>query len=73
VAQPSLRRGSVTGFDADTGLGTVDDGATGATYLFHCTQIAGGSRHINPGVAVTFWLAPGRGGRWEAVEVSPLD
>lgn len=72
MSRPTLRHGSVTDFDAQTGLGTVDDAASGATYRFHCTQIVGGSRHIDPGAAVSFSLAPGRGGSWEAVEVSPL-
>lgn len=66
-----MRRGSVAEFDAHSGLGAVRDEDTSTSYRFHCTQIAGGSRHIDPGVAVTYRLVPGRGGSWEAAEVTP--
>jgi len=46
-------RGSVITFDPDAGLGTVraDDGAD---YLFHCVEIADGTRSIDVGAAVEF-------------------
>ena len=39
---------------------------------FHCTAIADGSRSIPVGVDVVFVVVPGRSGRWEAAEVSPV-
>ena len=62
-------KGRVTSFDETVGLGEVDDG--GRRYLFHCTQIADGTRTIPVGTAVTFGTAPGRLGQWEAVDLRP--
>ena len=47
--------GSVVAFDASVGLGEVerDDGIR---FLFHCIEIADGSRSIDTGTAVTFGL-----------------
>ena len=46
-------RGAVVAFDGDVGLGTVrtDDGVE---YLFHCVEIADGTRHIEIGAPVEF-------------------
>jgi cold shock CspA family protein len=46
-------RGSVVAFDPDAGIGTVraDDGAD---YLFHCVEIADGTRTIDVGAPVEF-------------------
>jgi cold shock CspA family protein len=62
-------RGTVTEFDERRGLGTVraDDGRA---YLFHCTQVAGGTRTIAVGTPVTFTVWP-RLGRYEAADVTP--
>ncbi|MGH9114839.1 MAG: hypothetical protein ACRDWW_03325 [Acidimicrobiales bacterium] len=84
TGRPPLRRGTVVEFDDHVGLGVVEcagrDGEGGrpagagpARYGFHCTQIAGGTRTIAVGTAVTFGLLPGRGGRWEAADVTPED
>ena len=56
--------GTVTAFDEHVGLGTVttDDG-TG--YLFHCAEIADGSRTIAVGATVDFELLA-KLGRYEA-------
>jgi cold shock CspA family protein len=62
-------RGRVTRFDAATGLGEIA-GADGATYPFHSTVIAGGTRTIAVGAEVEFEVGPGHLGRWEAVAVS---
>lgn len=62
----SIRRGTVVDFDEQVGLGTVTD-AQRASYPFHCTQIADGTRTIAVGTDVEFDLAAGHGGRWEAV------
>jgi cold shock CspA family protein len=62
-------RGSVAAFDEQRGLGTVE--ADGATYPFHCTQIGDGTRSIEVGTPVTFDVAAGGLGRWEAVSVTP--
>ncbi|MCP3990617.1 MAG: cold shock domain-containing protein [Actinomycetia bacterium] len=65
-------QGSVTSFDADAGLGEIEDDS-GAIYGFHCTAIAGGSRQIEIGKAVAFIVEAGGPGRWEATRVTPLD
>ena len=59
------RLGRVTAFDARRGLGTVT-AADGATYDFHATAIADGSRRIDEGTPVSFTVSPGHGGRYEA-------
>jgi cold shock CspA family protein len=41
----------------------------GDVYPFHCTRIADGSRSIPVGVVVTFDVAAGPLGRWEAVTI----
>lgn len=64
-------RGEVAEFDDAAGVGTVR-AETGESYFFHCTQIAGGTRTIAPGTAVTFEVAPGHLGRWEARAVTPV-
>jgi cold shock CspA family protein len=62
-------RGRVVAFDDHVGLGEieVDDGTR---YPFHCTRIADGTRTIAVGTPVTFDLAPGHLGRYEATAVS---
>ena len=62
-------QGVVTEFDDPRGLGTVEAG--GVRYPFHCTAIADGSRTIAVGTEVTFVVAPGLMGRWEARAVEP--
>lgn len=62
--------GSVTSFDDLRGLGEVT-AEDGATYPFHCTAIADGSRTIREGVAVHFEVVAGRMGRWEAGRIVP--
>jgi cold shock CspA family protein len=69
AAGPHL--GRVASFDPARGLGQVElDG--GCRYDFHATAIADGSRHIDPGVAVSVTLAPGHRGRYEARSVVSL-
>jgi CspA family cold shock protein len=58
-------RGTVETFDDQVGLGTVRR-ADGTRYPFHCTQIADGSRTIQPGVTVEFEVMAGHRGQWEA-------
>jgi len=62
--------GRVASFDATRGLGTLlaDDGAT---FTFHATAIADGSRTIAVGTDVTFTTAPGHGGRYEVRSLAP--
>ena len=45
--------GTVTEFGHDTGLGTVHAN-DGLDYLFHCVEIADGTRTIDVGTAVEF-------------------
>lgn len=63
-------QGTVTEFDEHVGLGTVTT-ADGTTYLFHCVEIADGSRTIPVGAAVTFELLP-KLGRYEASRLRPV-
>jgi len=71
ASPPGPRRGRVDSYDAGRGLGVIsaDDGAT---YDFHATAIADGSRAIAAGTPVIFTVAAGHGGRYEARAVSPL-
>jgi CspA family cold shock protein len=61
-------QGSVETFDDPRGIGTIR-AADGTAYPFHCTAIADGTRTIAEGTAVTFDVAPGTPGRWEAVDI----
>jgi cold shock CspA family protein len=61
----SLQKGKVERFDKDVGLGEVR-AADARLYPFHCTEIADGSRDIAVGAEVTFVVAPGHRGVWEA-------
>ncbi len=63
-----MRSGTVASYDADAGLGIVED-ASGQRWMFHCTTISDGSRSIDVGNAVTFDVRPGGPGRFEAFEV----
>jgi len=64
-------RGTVVEFDDPRGLGVVrsDDGVD---LPFHCTAITDGTRTIEVAAVVTFRVAPGRLGRWEASDVTPV-
>jgi CspA family cold shock protein len=65
------RNGVVTEFDEPRGLGTVqaDDGAS---FPFHCTALADGTRDVAVGTRVVFSVAAGHGGRYEARAVTTL-
>ena len=71
VERGGVERGRVERFDQEVGLGEVRAG-DGRLLAFHCTEIAGGSRQIALGTEVTFELAPGHLGIWEARSVTPL-
>ena len=64
-------RGVIAAFDDPRGIGIVrrDDGTE---YPFHCTAIVDGTRTIALGEAVTFGVAPGRMGKWEAVSIAGI-
>ena len=68
----SARRGHVTEFDAQRGLGvvTTDDGTA---FPFHCTQIVDDSRVVDVGAVVEFVVIAGGVGRWEAGDIVKLD
>ena len=61
-------RGVVASFDDPRGIGVIrrDDGTE---YPFHCTAIVDGTRTIDVGAAVTFSVASGRMGKWEAISI----
>ncbi len=59
--------GAVTEFDHAVGLGTVTAG-DGRKYLFHCIEIADGTRAVHVGQAVRFRPLP-RFGRFEAAGI----
>lgn len=68
----SDRRGVVTAFDEHAGHGTVRDGDRGREHFFHCTAIADGSRTLPVGAEVSFRIAAGHNGKWEAVSVQRI-
>ena len=61
--------GLVVEFDDPRGIGTVA-GDDGSTLPFHCTSITDGTRTIPVGTRVTWRIAAGRLGRWEAVAIT---
>jgi cold shock CspA family protein len=61
--------GKVIAFDEHVGLGEVES-AIGEVYLFHCVEIADGSRTIDVGAAVEFDLLR-KLGRLEAAQLRP--
>jgi cold shock CspA family protein len=71
MAAPESAFGSLTGrvteFDDPRGLGTITAGDR--SYPFHCTALLDGTRTVEVGAEVTFEVAPGRLGRWEATRI----
>lgn len=65
------RHGVVETYDSPAGLGVILE-ASGERHPFHCTQIADGSREIDPGSAVVFSLGPGHLGLFEAVGIEAV-
>ena len=63
--------GRVASFDPARGLGAVQDD-DGASYGFHATAIADGSRRIEVGTTVVFTVTPGRRGLYEALSLLPV-
>ncbi|MGA7757266.1 MAG: cold shock domain-containing protein [Ilumatobacteraceae bacterium] len=61
------RRGVVTAFDEQSGLGVVT-AENGTDHPFHCIEIADGTRTIEVGAEVSFDLLA-KFGRWEAANV----
>ena len=61
------RRGTVTSFDVDAGLGVITT-TDGRERPFHCIEIADGSRSIAVGADVSYDDLP-KFGRWEAANV----
>ncbi len=61
--------GTVIEFDEYVGLGEVE-GADGLRYLFHCVEIADGTRTIEVGTEVDFELRR-KFGRDEATQLRP--
>lgn len=59
--------GTVTAFDESLGLGTITS-EDGSEHLFHCIEIADGSRSIAVGAAVLFDLLA-KFGRYEAAHI----
>jgi cold shock CspA family protein len=66
------RHGRVASFDPARGLGTVAEGG-GASYGFHATAIADGSRRIQVGARVTFTVGPGHRGLYEERSLVTVD
>ena len=74
----AIHVGTVTTFDEKVGSGTIavatDAGVPvpqlpGPQFPFHCVSLADGSRHIEPGTAVTFAINPRQPGIWEATNI----
>ena len=62
--------GKVIAFDEHVGLGEVESD-DGQVYLFHCVEIADGSRTIEVGAGVEFELML-KLGRFEASRLRPV-
>ena len=62
-----MPRGTVIEFDEYVGLGEVE-GTDGTRYLFHCVEIADGTRTIDVGAEVDFDLLR-KFGRDEAAQL----
>jgi cold shock CspA family protein len=62
--------GKVIAFDEHVGLGEVESD-DGQVHLFHCVEIADGSRTIEVGTAVEFELML-KLGRFEASRLRPV-
>lgn len=65
-----MPRGTVTSFDDYVGLGEVRT-AAGDRFLFHCVEIADGSRTIDVGAEVEFDLRV-KFGAEEASQLRPV-
>jgi CspA family cold shock protein len=63
----TARRGVVTSFDEQSGLGVVTT-HDGVEHPFHCIEIADGTRTIGTGTEVSFDLLA-KLGRWEAANI----
>ena len=63
--------GRVGDFDVRRGLGEIAV-ANGERYAFHAASIADGTRRIAIDEAVTFVVAAGPAGRWEATEIAEV-
>ena len=70
VPSTGPHHGRVTSFDPTRGLGVVADDA-GDVLDFHATAITDGSRTIDVGTEVSFGVAPGHRGRYEARSLAP--
>ncbi|MFK7920266.1 MAG: hypothetical protein AB8G14_19495 [Ilumatobacter sp.] len=55
LARGNRLRGTVVSFDAAVGLGEIES-ISGERHLFHCIEIADGSRSIDVGTEVRFDL-----------------
>ena len=63
-----LLSGTVVGFDEAVGLGEVVDASDGTRYPFHCIELADGSRTVEVGATVRFFVMA-KLGRLEAAQV----
>jgi cold shock CspA family protein len=61
--------GTVTAFDEGRGRGVVT-ASDGATFEFHATRLADGTRRIAVGAKVQFEVVPALHGRWEASRIT---
>lgn len=66
-----MPRGRVIEFDDYVGLGEVEDG-DGRRYLFHCVEIADGTRTIDVGTEVEFAILV-KFGNEEAAQLRPVN
>lgn len=63
-----LLSGIVTQFDETVGLGEVADATDGTRYPFHCIELVDGSRTVEVGAAVRFFVMS-KLGRLEAAQL----
>ncbi|MDA3039593.1 MAG: cold shock domain-containing protein [Actinomycetota bacterium] len=66
-----LLLGQVETYDFDRGFGFVRS-VDGREWLFHCTEIADGTRRIAVGQRVAFGVDSAGPGRWEARQLAAV-
>ena len=72
VGATTRASGRVTAFDAHVGLGEVTPDGGGPVVMFHCVEIADGSRSIEVGAAVHYRPAL-KFGHTEAFDLRPAE
>jgi len=73
VETVSVETGSVEAGSVETGSVAAGGASGGGAFVFHCVAIADGTRRIAPGSAVSFRVACGLPGAWEARDIETVE